>query len=94
LKEKHNLKREKLIQTTLNIDAMPPKPINITTFRVAFAELVAKQYLVSIALALSKYYLPFSLIEENALHDAFLIFHKQWVENKYQPAFVTDKLFT
>ncbi len=49
------------------------------TFREAYAELVAKQYL------------PFSMIEEKVLRDCFITFHNEWVKNSEQPHFVSDK---
>jgi hypothetical protein len=80
-KEKHSLKpSKKLVPSTLTFENMPedmrPKP---KTFRQAFAELIAKQYL------------PYSLIEEKVLQDAFHTFHNEWMKNKTKPAFVTDK---
>lgn len=79
LKSKHNLSGPKLkVQTTL--DKFKDMPMKKTkTFRQAFAELTAKQYL------------PFSLIEEKALQDSYLAFYNEWVKNKTQPAFVTGK---
>jgi hypothetical protein len=81
LKEKHSLKpSNKLVQATLTFENMPedmrPKR---KTFRQAFAELIAKQYL------------PYSLIEEKVLQDSYLAFYNEWVKTKNQPAFVTDK---
>ena len=79
LKTKHGLKPDKkLVQTNLSFENMAnfPKP---KTFRQSYAELVAKQYL------------PFSLIEEEVLQNAFLAFHREWIKNNAQPNFVTDK---
>lgn len=56
-----------------------PEKSKVKTFRDAFAELVARQCL------------PFSLIEEKVLHDMCIAFHNEWVKNKCQPTFVTDK---
>jgi hypothetical protein len=79
LREKHDLKPpSKLVQSTLNFENMPPVQ-KAKTFREEFAELIAKQYLT------------FSLIEEKVLQDAFIAFHNEWVKNKSQPVFVTDK---
>ena len=49
------------------------------SFREAFVELVARQYL------------PFSLIQEKAFEDCLVAFHKEWIKHKKQPVFVTDK---
>jgi hypothetical protein len=57
---------------------MPEKP-KVKTFREVYAALVAKQYL------------PFSMIEEKVFQDTCIAFHNEWVKNKCQPAFVTDK---
>jgi hypothetical protein len=56
-----------------------PEKSKVKTFRDAFAEFVAKQYL------------PFSLIEEKVLQDMCIAFHNEWVKNKCQPTFVTGK---
>jgi hypothetical protein len=79
LREKHSLKpQSKLVQPVLSFENMPQKS-KPKTFRQAFAALLVKQYL------------PFSLINEEVLQDAFLNFHKEWEKNGIQPAFVTDK---
>ena len=80
LKSRHKLKPPKLqVQTTLDhFENMPQKPKS-KSFRESFAELVTKQYL------------PFSLIEEKVLQDAFITFYNEWAKTKTQPAFVTDK---
>jgi hypothetical protein len=57
---------------------MPEKPI-AKTFRQAFAELVAKQFL------------PFSLIEEKVLQDSYDAFLQEYLTNNTKPDFVTDK---
>ena len=82
LKEKHSLKPpSKSVQQTLSFENMPQKS-KPKTFRQAFAELIAKQYL------------PFSLIEEKALQDSYVAFHHEWAKSKTQPVFVTDKTVT
>lgn len=83
LKEKHGLKDEKSesVQSTLtNFTGMTQKVKK--TFRQAFAELVAKQYL------------PFSLIGQKVLQDSYLAFlrenkNKNLIDPKKM--FVTDK---
>ena len=79
LKRRHNLKpSKKSVQATLTFENMPkiPKP---KSFRRAFTELIAKQYL------------PYSLIDEKVLQDSYIAFYNEWLKNKSQPAFVTDK---
>lgn len=78
LKRMHKLKPPtKFVQSVLSFDNNNmPKP---KTFRQAFAELIAKQYL------------PYSLIEEKVLQDSYVTFHNEWAKNKNQPEFVTDK---
>ena len=77
LRDKQGLKPPtKLVQKTFT--NMTPKPKS-KTFRQAFAELVAKQYL------------PFSLIDEKVLQDAFIAFLKENRTNIIQPIFVTRK---
>ena len=82
LKVKHQLKQpKKLLQTTLLDFAKMPqreeqKP---KSFREAFAQLIAKQYL------------PFSIIEEKVLQDSYMAFHNEYKKNGVPPAFVTDK---
>jgi hypothetical protein len=81
LKEKHSMKPPKnaeKVQTNLtlfNLKNMPRQK----TFREAFAELIAKQYL------------PFSLVEEKVLQDSYLAFMKEKEITKVQPSFVTRK---
>jgi leucyl aminopeptidase len=70
LKIKHNLKAKNLVQTTLTLDNMPPNKPTPKTFRQAFAELVAKQYL------------PFSIVEEKVVQDSYLAFHNEWAKTK------------
>ena len=79
LKRKHGLKPpSKLVQVPLNFKNLPIMPKR-KTFRQAFAEMVCKQYL------------PFSLIGEKVVQDAFVSFHNEWMKTATQPAFVTDK---
>ena len=73
LQRKHKLKPPKtFVQPILRFENNMPKR---KTFRQAFAELVAKQYL------------PYLLIQEKVLQDAFVTFRGE----KHQPEFVTDK---
>ena len=79
LKRKHNLKPPaKLVQATLSFENMPQKS-KPKTFRQAFAEFIAKQYLT------------FSLIQGKALQDMLPAFLRENKTNTDQPKFVTDK---
>jgi len=49
------------------------------TFREAFAQFVAKQYL------------PFSIIQEKSLQDSYLAFLEEFGSMNIEPMFVTDK---
>lgn len=80
LRTKHDLKPpEKEIQKALDHFPEMLKHKKEKSFREAFCELVAKQYL------------PFSLIEEKALQDSYLAFHREIVKQRVPPTFFTDK---
>ena len=78
LKEKHGLKPpSKQIQTSMV--QFVGKQQKEKTFRESYAKLVPTKYL------------PFSLIEEQVLQDAFLSFYKEYTTTRKQPKFVTGK---
>jgi hypothetical protein len=72
------LKTVEKVQTTITLLDLKNMPRQ-KTFREAFAELIAKQYL------------PFSLVEEKVLQDSYLAFMKEKETTKVQPSFVTRK---
>ncbi len=80
LMQKHALKcPTKQNQSTLDQFALMRPTKRTKTFRNAFAELVAKQYL------------PFSLIGEKELQDSYLAFLEEYKSSRSIPTFVTDK---